>query len=327
MKISVIIPLYNKAHSIRRTLDSVAAQTRADYEVIVVDDGSTDGGGALVAEGADPRVRLIVQKNAGPGAARNMGLGEAAGEYVAFLDADDEWLPRYLERSVALLEGHGPGVAAVSSGYFEHPSGRSMEPLWRRRGLADGPRRLDASTPALGAVYLLAYMSPWSTVARAAVVRRWGGFFAEFRCTYAEDSYLWLKVLLNETILINMEPLVRYHREDSDLSRSSHGPRPVEPMLTHTPGIEAACPPPLRALLAEVLAIRANKTACMLGYWGRWREAADLLAGFRPPSSRRLPRYWPARVCATPLGPMLGGAWRTLSGLTRRRSGPKRWTH
>ena len=315
MKSSIIIPLYNKAATIRRTLDSVAAQTVGDYEVIVVDDGSTDGGGAIVAGVRDPRIRLIVQENAGPGRARNRGLEEAAGDYLAFLDADDEWLPTYLERSIRSLEEHD--AAATSSGYFEHPSGRSMEPFWRRRGLTEGAYRVDADMPPLRLVYLLAYMSPCSTLARAEVVRRWGGFYSEDRCSYAEDAFLWLKVLLNETVHVRSEPLARFHREDSALSRSWDVPRAVEPILTHSSEIEAACPPHLMGLLSQVLAIRAHKTACVLGYWGRWREARDLLARFRHPSARKLPRYWPARICATPLGSRLGAAWQALSGLQR----------
>src|SRR5262249_7159571 len=88
LRVSIITPLYNKAPYIRRTLDSVAAQTFRDFELIVVDDGSTDGGERLVADYVDERVRLIRQPNAGPGAARNRGIAEARGELLAFLDAD-----------------------------------------------------------------------------------------------------------------------------------------------------------------------------------------------------------------------------------------------
>src|SRR5207249_4329253 len=145
MNVSVVIPLYNKAPFVRRALDSVLAQTHRALEVLVVDDGSTDGGGAVVAACPDPRVRLITQPNAGPGPARNRGLDEAAGPLVAFLDADDEWLPNYLETCVALLERHGPDIACVSTGYFLHPPGRPTVPMWRRRGLEDGVYRLAPS--------------------------------------------------------------------------------------------------------------------------------------------------------------------------------------
>src|SRR5260370_952192 len=111
MKVSIVIPLYNKAAYIKRALDSVRAQTFADYEVIVVDDGSTDGGGDLVTGYGDPRVRLIRQNNAGPGPARNRGIEDAAGPYLTFLDADDEWMPTFLEKSLGLLDQYGPDVA------------------------------------------------------------------------------------------------------------------------------------------------------------------------------------------------------------------------
>ena len=306
MNVSIIIPLYNKAAYIGRALESVARQTLADHQVIVVDDGSTDDGAAEVQRHAalDPRVRLLRQDNAGPGAARNRGLMEASGSYVAFLDADDEWLPGFLARGVALLERQGPGVALAASSYYEHPSGRSSIPLWHRRGLTDGVHRLDPSTPPQLATYLLAFLSPCSIVARTEALRRWGGYY-EDRCLYAEDSYLFLKVLLNEPVVVNLEPLAVFHREASALSRGWRSPRPVEPFLTAPETLDAACPPELRPLLAEILAIRAEKTACVLGYWGRWREADELLRRFRPLPAWRRPRYWAARLSATPTSALI----------------------
>lgn len=104
--ISVIIPLYNKRKSVARTLASVRAQTFTDYEVVVVDDGSTDGSADVVRSLADERVRLITQSNSGVSAARNKGISEARGELIAFLDADDVWKPRYLEMQMELVANY-----------------------------------------------------------------------------------------------------------------------------------------------------------------------------------------------------------------------------
>jgi glycosyltransferase involved in cell wall biosynthesis len=306
MKVSVIVPLFNKAPFVVRALDSIRAQTFADYEVIVVDDGSTDDGGQLVASCCDVRVRLVTQSNAGPGAARNRGIAEATGEFLAFLDADDEWTPGFLEKNLGLLARHGPEVAAVSSGYFQYPSGASTQTMWRKRGLADGLFRLTSFASPRFFVHLLAYFCPWNTVVRSEIIRQWGGFYSRGRCLYGEDSYLWLKVLLNETVAVNMEPLVRFHTEASALSKNLRGPRPVEPILTDPDEIYAACPEDLTGVLRKVLAIRALKTSCMLGYWGRWREARALLRRFCPWSTWRLPRFAAAQLCATPLGACAG---------------------
>lgn len=95
--ISVVIPLYNKEMHVAKTLQTVLNQTCQDFEVIIVNDGSTDGSVAIVEEFCDKRIRLVNQLNAGVSAARNRGIEEARGEYIAFLDADDEWDLHYLE--------------------------------------------------------------------------------------------------------------------------------------------------------------------------------------------------------------------------------------
>jgi hypothetical protein len=104
--ISVVIPLYNKAREIQRALKSVLRQTRSPSEVVVVDDGSTDGGAQVVKALRDPRIHVVVQANAGVSAARNRGVAVAASDWVAFLDADDEWLPDHLESIAALRDAH-----------------------------------------------------------------------------------------------------------------------------------------------------------------------------------------------------------------------------
>lgn len=101
--ISIIIPLYNKETTIVRTIKSILAQTNNDYEIIIVDDGSTDDSLKQAYQVKDNRIKIITQTNSGVSAARNRGIHEAKGEFVAFLDADDIWKNDYLETQVALI--------------------------------------------------------------------------------------------------------------------------------------------------------------------------------------------------------------------------------
>jgi glycosyltransferase involved in cell wall biosynthesis len=102
---SVVIPVYNRAADLSRAVASVLAQSEADFEIVVVDDGSTDDPAAALNRFADPRIVLIRQENRGGGAARNAGIDRARGRFVAFLDSDDVFLPHHLAALRALLEG------------------------------------------------------------------------------------------------------------------------------------------------------------------------------------------------------------------------------
>lgn len=104
-KVSVIIPMYNAAPYLVETLQSVFSQSFQDYEVIVVDDGSTDHTLAL-ARSFEPRIRVLSQANCGPAAARNLGFAHARGEYLAWLDSDDLWMPDMLQTQVDYLDTH-----------------------------------------------------------------------------------------------------------------------------------------------------------------------------------------------------------------------------
>lgn len=114
--ISVVIPLYNKEQSITSTLESVLAQTYKDFEIIVVNDGSTDNSVDVVRAIDDDRIVFISQENQGVSAARNTGIIAAKGEYVAFLDGDDLWHPEYLETLVRLISDY-PNATLYGIGY------------------------------------------------------------------------------------------------------------------------------------------------------------------------------------------------------------------
>ena len=125
--VSVIVPTYNRRETIRAAIASVQRQTFADWELIVVDDGSTDDTAALI-EGSDPRLVLIRQKNQGVNAARNAAMLRARGQYIAFLDSDDEWLPHHLELSVAFFRAH-PGEDFLSGEFCEDGSPTGTVPF------------------------------------------------------------------------------------------------------------------------------------------------------------------------------------------------------
>lgn len=115
MKFSVVIPLYNKEHYIEATLRSVLNQTCTDYEVIVVDDGSKDDSLALARKFESDRVRIIHQENQGVAVARNTGILNAQGEFICFLDADDEWRPEYLSAIDGLTEQYPESAIFVTA--------------------------------------------------------------------------------------------------------------------------------------------------------------------------------------------------------------------
>ena len=162
-KVSVIIPLYQTERYISETLQSVAAQTFADFEILVVDDGSSDRGPKIAANFGDPRLRVISQANRGLAGARNTGIRESRGNYLAFLDADDLWEPGKLAAHVAFLDSRPdvgvsfsssrlidddgralgllqrPAVSEFDAGYIfcRNPVGNGSAPVIRRQALED----------------------------------------------------------------------------------------------------------------------------------------------------------------------------------------------
>ena len=136
MKYSVVIPLYNKEHYIAGTLRSVLTQTFLDYEVIVVDDGSTDHSLQACKEVRSDKIRVVQQVNQGVSAARNKGIELAAGEYICFLDADDTWHPDYLQNIETIVQKYPQSDIFVTAYRVIYANGRCKES--RRLPQADG---------------------------------------------------------------------------------------------------------------------------------------------------------------------------------------------
>lgn len=130
--ISVVIPLYNKEQFIQHTLEAVLGQTYQDFEIVIVDDGSTDNSVSEARKVNDTRIRIVSQENAGVSAARNRGIEEARYDLIAFLDADDEWKPTYLETQMALAEKY-PQCNVFATNYeFRDTEGNTRPTIIRR---------------------------------------------------------------------------------------------------------------------------------------------------------------------------------------------------
>lgn len=212
-RVSVVIPAYERADLVGRAVDSALAQTVDNLEVLVVDDGSTDGTQAAVEAVEDPRVRYLAHEtNRGVSAARNTGVEAAAGEYVAFLDSDDEWLPRKLECQLATLEDRGDGwvgaycdVATLGLSGMGRLAAAISEAIFRSSAPREGGRELAESL-----LSMRVFMGPGSTllVERDAVTA--AGGFDEGLSIY-EDWDLVLRVLSVGKIAYVDEPLAVTH--------------------------------------------------------------------------------------------------------------------
>jgi len=206
MKISVVVPLYNKQASIREALCSVLLQSYQDFEVIVVNDGSTDCGAEIVRTMALPRVTLIEQQNGGVSAARNAGIRAASGEWVAFLDADDVWLPNNLACQVALLE-RNPDLKWCA-GFFRHRLKGGREQLSLDLDFLKAQLDGEVVRDAL-ALIPRGYLWTGAVMVRREVFDEIG--FMDLALRTAEDLDMWLRIALRYPRLAYCtQPLASY---------------------------------------------------------------------------------------------------------------------
>jgi glycosyltransferase involved in cell wall biosynthesis len=252
--VSVIIPLYNKAKFINRAVESVLKQTCTDLELIIVDDGSSDDGPERCLASGDRRLRLVSQENSGPGKARNRGIAESRGGFLAFLDADDEWMPDFLDTCIGALKMHTEcGLAAAS--HFVGKWRTDATDKFTKAGMSEGPWRLQSDIPDYQLRQAIYIMHSSSTVARREVIEQYNGFYEGRHCLLGEDYYLWLQIMLNHSIYRVMRPLWWYHTESSELSERMRSV--MQPFHSEPDAIRRVCPPELSDTLERWLAISA----------------------------------------------------------------------
>lgn len=204
--ISIIIPLYNKEASIATALRGVLAQTYPNFEVVVVDDGSTDGGAAVVEQFDDPRIRLIRQENGGVSAARNRGIAEARGEHVAFLDADDEWMPEFLEEIAALIAEY-PECRARATNYIFNSNGVKSPTILRKMPFTEGRGVLTNYFE----VASCSHPPMWTSAVciERALLQEIGGFPVGIKS--GEDLLVWARTAVRTQWAYSMKPLAQYN--------------------------------------------------------------------------------------------------------------------
>lgn len=207
MRFSVIIPLYNKAPYIRKALQSVFDQVFRDFELIVIDDGSTDDSfniakNALESSGID--YQLIHQENAGVSTARNNGVAASQGDFICFLDADDWWAPNFLERMDWLIKEY-PDAGIYGVNYYI---------------ISRGKQRVALHIPSTGYInYCNCYrrlQMPLTSISVAIpkdVFRAMGGFKPHLRL--GEDFDLWIRIALSRNVAYLDEPLAYYFQDSN----------------------------------------------------------------------------------------------------------------
>lgn len=226
IQFSVVIPLYNKGPHVRRALDSALGQSLAPLEILVVDDNSSDDGLAIVESYGDPRIRVLRRKTPGPGgyAARNLAILEAKGEWIAFLDADDEWLPGHLASLGNAIEADGGSdLVCAFSGYNNvHPDGRHhLDPYSQRKGRTTRQRLVFSEF--LETWLDLRDCPIWTSAAafRRETLIQCGLFPAE-RCRRGGDKDLWLRAMRHGSAVAAPGIDAIYHRDSVNMvTRSS----------------------------------------------------------------------------------------------------------
>ena len=223
---SVIIPLYNKAPYVRKAIKSVIEQTYKKWELVVVDDGSTDGSGKIVCEFTDSRIRLVKQDNAGVSTARNRGVAESTAPYICFLDADDWWEPTFFKEMAELIERH-PNAGIYGTSYYIVKNGKKrIAPIGVDNGFCEG----EINYCRVYAKTLCMPLTSISVCIPRKVFDEVGGFPVGIKL--GEDFMLWLSIALKHKVVLLNKSLSNYNQDVDVTYRGTHHLRdPKEHML------------------------------------------------------------------------------------------------
>lgn len=211
--ISIVVPLYNKGHYIANTLNSILAQSFKNFEVIVINDGSTDEGPDIVKKYLlnDSRIRLISQYNSGVSAARNRGIAEAKSDIIAFLDADDVWKPCFLETIITLISSFPQAGAYSTSFAIVYPSGKVTIPDFS--GIPEAP--WEGIIPNYFRAALSVAICNSSNTAVPKSIFSKVGLFPE-GSPIGEDLDLWARIALEFPIAFSTKVCSKYHLNASE---------------------------------------------------------------------------------------------------------------
>lgn len=250
--ITVVIPLYNKETSVSAAVESVLNQSFQDFEIVVVDDGSTDSGAYVVKSMTDSRIRLIHQPNGGVSKARNTGIREARGRYIAFLDADDEWDKDYLSKIWELIEKY-PECKARATNYKLELSGQLQDTVLRKI-----PFEGDGVLYNYFEIGACSHPPVWTscTCIDKDILLSIGGFPEGVRS--GEDLLTWARVAMKTDFAYSMEPLGLYKMDDSYV-------------LTSTPSRRQDDGDPVGRGLEQLLTENPSKPG-LKSYISRWHK-------------------------------------------------------
>jgi glycosyltransferase involved in cell wall biosynthesis len=270
MKFSVVIPLYNKALYIQRSLDSVLAQTVQDFEIIAVDDGSTDHSADLVRGFTDPRIRLVQQTNAGVSAARNRGVAESNADLIAFLDADDQWNNNVLEQISFLTEKYpAAGLFATSYRMFngidiQYPQIRNLAIPVGGHGILKDYLNVMLGPPPF-------YTS--STVVKREILEKVGCF--PVGVAHGEDLETWLRIYLHSAIaFLYSHPVVYFTGLPGSAAQGWAQETDFAPTLTAEKYLNSgSCPPEVMVGLQEYIAYYEMQIAKAQIFRGKHQQA------------------------------------------------------